>query len=89
MILRYFLGISRFSIIRQLVELNASQNLVKLLVQQSTRETHISDPLLHELIWIAGQLSLKGKLSARIVILIRQYYLCTSVDGQFFSECRN
>ncbi|XKL64809.1 hypothetical protein PGB90_004895 [Kerria lacca] len=60
-------GIARFCVLRQLIELKASQNLLKLLVKQSVVDVHHSDPLLHELIWILGQLSQKVQFSNRMI----------------------
>lgn len=56
----FLIGIARFCVLRQLTELNASQNLIKLLTQQSGKEVNSTDPFLHEIIWVLGQLSQKG-----------------------------
>ncbi|XP_065207414.1 cytosolic carboxypeptidase 1-like isoform X3 [Planococcus citri] len=60
-------GIARFSVLRQLIELNGSHTFIKLLIQLHVNDTHIADPFLHELIWILGQLSQKDpKFSGKI-----------------------
>lgn len=55
-------GKSRTAAIRQLIAMNATQSMVKLVKhqQQSLEGSHSSDAILLELLWILAQLAQRG-----------------------------
>lgn len=87
LILDFVTGIARFCVLRQLVDLKASQIFIKLLVQLSSREVLMSDAVLNELIWALGQLSQKGK--SQLCLRCRKYETYFSLrDLSIFADAK-
>jgi isoleucyl-tRNA synthetase len=58
-------GKCRSSAISQLVSLNASQSIVKLIMQQQMKYMVLSDAFMLELMWLLAQLAQRGKRNVR------------------------
>lgn len=53
-------GKSRNSAISQLVSMNASQSVVKLIMQQQMKDVVLSDAFMLEIMWLLAQLAQRG-----------------------------
>ncbi|XP_046661460.1 uncharacterized protein LOC124354792 isoform X1 [Homalodisca vitripennis] len=63
-------GVSRSTALRRLVDLNATNIIVKMITQCSSQSTNLPEPLLQELVLILGQLAQKDtKFSLKIRLL--------------------
>jgi hypothetical protein len=58
-------GKSRSSAISQLVSMNASQSVVKLIMQQQTKYVVLSDAFMLELMWLLAQLAQRGNRNVK------------------------
>nr|CAD7458948.1 unnamed protein product [Timema tahoe] len=54
-------GKRRSPAVSQLVTMNATQSLVRLIQQQQLKEAYLTESLLQELMWVLAQLAQKGE----------------------------
>jgi hypothetical protein len=58
-------GKSRSSAISQLVSMNATQSVVKVIMQQQMKDVGLSDAFMFEIMWLLAQVAQRGKGSIR------------------------
>lgn len=71
------IGKNRSSVIRQLIAINATQTLVKLLLQLQIKETNVPEVLLQEILWVISQLAQKDpkfSLKSRLLGAVKTFH---------------
>ncbi|XP_047117831.1 cytosolic carboxypeptidase 1-like isoform X1 [Schistocerca piceifrons] len=71
------IGKNRSPVIRQLIAINASQTLVKLLLQMQVKESNVPEILLQEILWVISQLAQrdpKFSLKARLLGAVKTFH---------------
>jgi hypothetical protein len=58
-------GKSRSSAISQLVSMNATQTVVKVIMQQQVKDVGLSDAFMVEIMWLLAQVAQRGKGSIK------------------------